>query len=100
MLTDNDSYLNISVRGIIWVVKAIVSYFDAGVDRTDEEDVGKDNEDTNVKAKHKCCSAEDKDNRLIRKSSTHHKLINTLFPDCISVELANATYGLLTLGKW
>lgn len=59
MLTDNDSYLNISARATIWVAKAIVSYFDAGVDRTDEEDVGEDDEDTDVKAKHKCCSAED-----------------------------------------
>lgn len=42
------------------MVKAFVSYFDAGVDGTDEEDVGKDDEDTDVKAKHKCSSMEDK----------------------------------------
>lgn len=42
------------------VVKAFVSYFDAGVDGTDEEDVGEDDEDANVKTEHKCCSEEEK----------------------------------------
>lgn len=41
-------------------MKAFVSYFNAGVDGTDEEDVDEDDEDADVKAKHKCCSAEEK----------------------------------------
>lgn len=36
-----------------------VSHFDAGVDGTDEEDVGQDDKDADVKTKHKCCSAEE-----------------------------------------
>lgn len=32
-----------------WVTTAAVSYFNAGVDGADEEDVGEDDEDANVK---------------------------------------------------
>ena len=39
---------------------AFISYFNAGVDGTDEEDVGKDDEDADVKTEHKCCSVEEK----------------------------------------
>lgn len=44
---------------------ACVSYFDAGVDGTDEEDVGEDDEDADVKTEHKCCSAEEKKTRSL-----------------------------------
>lgn len=41
-------------------MNAFVSHFDAGVDGTDEEDVGEDDEDADIKTKHKCCSVEEK----------------------------------------
>lgn len=41
-------------------MKALVSYFNAGVDGTDEKDVGEDDEDADVKTKHKCRSVEEK----------------------------------------
>ncbi len=44
---------------------AFVAYFDAGVDGTDEEDVGKDDEDADVKAEHKCCSTEERKTRSL-----------------------------------
>lgn len=37
-----------------------MSYFDAGVDGTDEEDVDKYDEDAYEQTKHKCCSTEEK----------------------------------------
>lgn len=43
--------------------KPSVSHFDAGIDGTYEEDVGEDDEDADIKTKHKCCSAEDKKTR-------------------------------------
>ena len=39
--------------------RTFVSHFDAGVDGTDEEDVGEDDEDADVKTEHKCCAAEE-----------------------------------------
>lgn len=41
------------------MVKGLVSYFEAGIDGTDEEDAGKYDEDAKVKTKHKCCSVEE-----------------------------------------
>lgn len=41
-------------------------YLDARIYGTDEEDVGEDDEDADVKTEHKWCSAEEKKNRLIR----------------------------------
>ena len=52
-------------------MKAFVSYFDAGVDGTDEEDVGEDDEDADVKTYHKSCPAEEKENKLIRMYKSH-----------------------------
>ena len=42
------------------MVKGFVSYFNAGIDGTDEEDISEDDEDADVKTKHKCCSVEEK----------------------------------------
>ncbi len=39
---------------------AFVSHFYAGVDGTDEEDVGEDDKDADVKTKHKRCSVEER----------------------------------------
>ena len=41
-------------------MRAFVSHFDAGVYSTDEEDTGEDDEDADVKSKHKCRSVEEK----------------------------------------
>lgn len=38
--------------------EGLCSYFDAGVDGTDEEDVGEDDKDANVKTEHKRRSEE------------------------------------------
>lgn len=57
-------------------MKAFVPHFDAGVDGADEEDIGEDDEDADVKTKHKCCSAEEKETRLIRMYNSHYVLIN------------------------
>lgn len=51
--------------------KACVSHIDAGVDGTDEEDVGKDDEDADVKATHKWCAAEERQNRLDKMHNSH-----------------------------
>lgn len=49
----------------MWEVEAFCfSYFDAGVDGTDEKDVGENDEDADVKAKHKCCSVEEEKKTL------------------------------------
>lgn len=42
------------------MLKGFSSYFNAGIDGTDEKDVGEDDEDADVKTEHKCCSVEEK----------------------------------------
>lgn len=48
-------------------MKAFVSHFDAGVDGTDEEDVGEDDEYADVQPDHESCSVENEETQAIRK---------------------------------
>lgn len=88
------------------MVKVFVSHFDAGVDGTDEEDVGEDDKDADVKANHKHCAVEErKTGSLGCITPISCSLSNQNHISCpqfsISGKLGKATYRreVLTLEK-
>lgn len=82
---------------------AFVSHFDAGVDGTDEEDVGEDDENADVKTEHKCCSVEEKKTgslgckTLINSSYTNQEHISC--PQCSITEKGNLSERDTYFGK-
>lgn len=48
-------------------MKAFVSHFDAGIDGTDEEDAGEDDENTDVQPEHESSSVKKEETQAIRK---------------------------------